>query len=302
MANLRKDYRVGAFEVNWQSSPNSILHQIKENCSVFRADFPAGYAIWRLWRGPEGVAPLVLIHGGWGSWTHWIKVIPNLTLSRSVLAVDLPGMGESSDISINNGLADLSEIIADNIEKIVQGQKIYDLVGFSFGAIVASEVAVLHGPLCRTLIAVGAAGFGSLHSIVEGIKIPHASYPSKKKDIIHKKNLSLLMLSDEQKIDDLAIYVHRKNIERGRFRSRKISLSSKFVENLPKIRAQIGGIWGALDSTGGGESNIEERKRVMRQFHPRCLFDVIKGGGHWIMYEKPTEFILSLENQLGSQN
>ena len=64
-------------------------------------------------------------------------------------------------------------------------------------------------------------------------------------DIIHKKNLSLLMLSDEQKIDDLAIYVHRKNIERGRFRSRKISLSSKFVENLPKIRAQIGGIWGA---------------------------------------------------------
>jgi len=38
----------------------------------------------------------VLLHGGGGSWTHWVSnILPLVESGRRVLAVDLPGMGQS---------------------------------------------------------------------------------------------------------------------------------------------------------------------------------------------------------------
>jgi 2-hydroxy-6-oxonona-2,4-dienedioate hydrolase len=39
--------------------------------------------------------PLVLIHGGHGSWTHWVANIEPLARRRHVIALDLPGFGAS---------------------------------------------------------------------------------------------------------------------------------------------------------------------------------------------------------------
>ncbi|MDB5843914.1 MAG: hydrolase-like protein, partial [Polaromonas sp.] len=50
--------------------------------------------VWRCWG--EG-APVVLLHGGSGSWTHWIRNIPTLVAcSRQVWAPDLPGFADSA--------------------------------------------------------------------------------------------------------------------------------------------------------------------------------------------------------------
>ena len=35
-----------------------------------------GAMVWRVWGAGE---PLVLFHGGSGSWTHWIRNIPELS-------------------------------------------------------------------------------------------------------------------------------------------------------------------------------------------------------------------------------
>ncbi len=48
--------------------------------------------IWRRWgEGP----PLVLLHGGAGSWTHWIRNIDALAADRTLWIPDLPGLGDS---------------------------------------------------------------------------------------------------------------------------------------------------------------------------------------------------------------
>ncbi len=40
---------------------------------------------------------MVLLHGGSGSWTHWIRNIPMLlACGRQVWAQDLPGFGDSA--------------------------------------------------------------------------------------------------------------------------------------------------------------------------------------------------------------
>ena len=52
-----------------------------------------GEMVWRQWG--EGPA-LVLLHGGYGSWTHWLKNIEALARRYRVIAADLPGLGDSA--------------------------------------------------------------------------------------------------------------------------------------------------------------------------------------------------------------
>src|SRR3546814_21135123 len=52
----------------------------------------AGQMVWRIWgEGP----PLVLLHGGHGSWTHWLRNIPVLAEHFTTIVPDLPCYGES---------------------------------------------------------------------------------------------------------------------------------------------------------------------------------------------------------------
>ena len=60
----------------------------------------SGTMVWHLW-GQQGfdasLAPLLLLHGGSGSWTHWLRNIDALVASgRRVLVPDLPGFGDSA--------------------------------------------------------------------------------------------------------------------------------------------------------------------------------------------------------------
>jgi len=49
--------------------------------------------VWHEWgEGPT----VVLLHGGYGSWTHWIRNIDALAAEHRVIAADLPGLGDSA--------------------------------------------------------------------------------------------------------------------------------------------------------------------------------------------------------------
>ena len=51
---------------------------------------------WRQY-GDASNEPLLLIHGGHGSWMHWARNIDVLSEKFSLFVVDLPGYGDSSD-------------------------------------------------------------------------------------------------------------------------------------------------------------------------------------------------------------
>ncbi len=282
-------------EIDWSTAPEAIVAAIADRAELLETPCGDGVMVWRRWSGPTASAPtLVLYHGGFGSWTHWLKAIPPLTARFHVIAADLPGLGGSATITPPQTLESISAIVNRGLDQILTPSGRCHLAGFSFGGLIAALSAAHQGARCLSFTAVGAAGFGGLHHVVEGLKIPHAGQSEEEIDAIHVKNLRLLMLADAARIDPLALYLHRGNIERGRIRSRRISLSGALVETLPRIAAPIGGIWGALDATGGGAAAIAERRRIFHSHQPDCPFTVIGDAGHWIMYERPERFVEAL--------
>ena len=114
-----------------------------------------GRMVWRSWgSGPA----LVLLHGGAGSWQHWVYTVPAFRFKYRVLVPDLPGLGESADPPEPADMTTVAAIVARGIDALIGTQSPYDIVGFSFGASVAGHVALLHPARVRSLTLLGAGG------------------------------------------------------------------------------------------------------------------------------------------------
>ncbi len=105
----------------------------------------------------SGERTFVLVHGMGGRWQHWLETIPSLAEHARVLAIDLPGFGQSESpaaaVSLD-GFADaVAELIGDlGIERAV-------LVGHSMGGPIALRFASRHPDLAEAIALVGGAVF-----------------------------------------------------------------------------------------------------------------------------------------------
>ena len=89
--------------------------------------------------GGEG-PPLVLLHGWPQTWYEWVEVMPALAEERTVIAVDLPGLGDSEGAPPSYD----KRTLARYVHGLVSGELGYsrvDLVGHDLGAGVAYQYA-----------------------------------------------------------------------------------------------------------------------------------------------------------------
>jgi pimeloyl-ACP methyl ester carboxylesterase len=92
----------------------------------------------------EGKGPgTVLIHGFGGNRSVWAEQVARLKKDHTVLAIDLPGHGESGAPPMKDGAADLDAIAAD-IAALMRKQKVTPaiVVGHSTGGSIALRVAL----------------------------------------------------------------------------------------------------------------------------------------------------------------
>ena len=88
----------------------------------------------------EGTGPLLLlVHGLGGTWRSWKPVLPALSQAREVVAIDLPGHGQTPAAGDSNTFAGL----ADSVEAFIaeEGLEGVDIVGSSLGARIVLEMA-----------------------------------------------------------------------------------------------------------------------------------------------------------------
>jgi pimeloyl-ACP methyl ester carboxylesterase len=100
--------------------------------------------------------PLILIHGLGGSRLIWEPVLDQLAAERDVIAVDLPGFGESAELpdGVAPSPANLAAAIAELCLELDLDR--YHLVGNSLGGWVALELAKT--PRAASVCAISPAG------------------------------------------------------------------------------------------------------------------------------------------------
>ena len=254
----------------------------------------AGTMVWRVWgSGP----PLILLHGGYGSWTHWIRNVLVLARRFTVIAPDLPGLGESSTPPEPHTAEGLAAIIVEGLDIVLSNDAAPHIAGFSFGGVLGGHVAAQLGDRLRALTLVGSNGLGLVRQPTALQRVP-AGVSAEEALAVHRRNLGALMIADPAKIDELAVYIQSQNAPRGRVRSRRFSRADTLARALPLVKARLDGIWGARDATA--YPHLDERARVLRSFQPGARFEVIAGAGHWVQYEAAERFNPLLAEIAGS--
>ena len=243
-----------------------------------------GHLIWHVWgEGP----PLALLHGGYGSWTHWIRNVLPLSRSFAVAAPDLPGLGESAAPPEPHTAEGLAGIVVEGLDIVFRGQSRLHIAGFSFGGVLGGDVAAQLGDGVRTFTIVGSNGLGLVRQPTELRRLPEGASEAEALAIA-RHNLAALMIADRGKIDELAVYIQAQNAPRGRVKSRRFSRADTLARALPLINARIDGIWGERDATA--YPHLDDRARALRIVQPGARFEVIPGAGHWVQYDAADRF------------
>ncbi len=75
------------------TTPAEIVKELELRARKETTPCGDGNMVWHIWGdGPS----LVLMHGGYGSWTHWVKNIEALSQHFTVYTPDTPGLGDSA--------------------------------------------------------------------------------------------------------------------------------------------------------------------------------------------------------------
>lgn len=240
-----------------------------------------GVMVWRAWgAGP----PLLLIHGGHGAWSHWIRNIDALAQAWTVWAPDLPGCGESA-MPPGEDMGGLIDALAAGLHRLIQPPQSLDVVGFSFGGVVGAELAARRPALVRRLVLVDSGGLGTPLGPVA--TQPVRGLEGDVRGAAVRANLLTIMLHAEASVDELALYLQETNAARGRLKPRPLMLPHRLLDTLPRVGAQVDAIWGERD---GPHPDPEVQMAALRRLRPDLDFQVVAGAGHWVMYERAEAF------------
>jgi 2-hydroxy-6-oxonona-2,4-dienedioate hydrolase len=252
-----------------------------------------GEAVWHAWGDGE---PLVLLHGGSGSWAHWVRNVEALAAAgRRVLVPDLPGFGDSALPPGNKDADGVAPVIAEGLPHLV-GMRAVDIVGFSFGGLTGGLLAAAHPELVRRLVLVGAPALGLRDKPLPLTAWRHFEEREARLEA-HRHNLGVLMLHDPATIDDTALLIQAANVPHDRMARRKLARTDVLLRSLPRIECRVDAIYGEQDALYAGR--IEEVVERLRTAPTLGEIVLLPGTGHWAQYENPARFNQELLRLLG---
>lgn len=254
-----------------------------------------GELVWHAW-GMDSGEPLVLLHGGSGSWTHWIRNVEALAAAgRRVVVPDLPGFGDSARPPGGQDADAVAPAVAQALPAIV-GEQPVDVVGFSFGGLCGALLAAARPQRVKRLVLVGAPGLG-----LRDRRLPLTSWRAQPtlegRLAAHRSNLATLMLSTLERVDDLAVALQAANVPRDRMPRRRLAHTDILARTLPALHCRVDAIYGEQDALYR-EALPALRARLAEGKVRECV--LLPDTGHWLPYEDPDAFHVALLRLLAS--
>jgi pimeloyl-ACP methyl ester carboxylesterase len=114
-------------------------------------------AAWLREGKDKSLAPIVLLHGFGADMNSWRPMLGGGNIDNPILAIDLPGHGGST-LSVPDSLAAIAGQVEQTISGYHSGPVI--LVGHSFGAAIAAEIAGRSNADVQALVLIAPAGLG----------------------------------------------------------------------------------------------------------------------------------------------
>jgi pimeloyl-ACP methyl ester carboxylesterase len=102
--------------------------------------------------------PLLLVHGLGGTWKTWNPILDGLALEREVVAIDLPGFGDSPPLPADRTMRGLSNGLIRFVDQ--HNLRGIDAVGLSLGGRLLLEIA-RHSDVLGKVVALAPGGYRS---------------------------------------------------------------------------------------------------------------------------------------------
>ena len=273
---------------------SNYLSAIEKNCNKVLIKSKDSKVCWRSWGKGK---PLILLHGGYGSWAHWIKQAIPFSKNYNVLIPDMPGFGESEDLTLPHTPEKISANIAETLLKLISPEETPIICGFSFGGLIAGHLSynlIERGLNPEKLILVGPGGLGAKSGEMRKMIARHSKMSEEEIYQAHKTNLEILMMHDATKVDDWSVHIQKQNTDAHRIKSRPISSTDTLARILEKQDVPLFLLWGEKDASVG--VYLEDRMSILRDINSKVRFHVEYNLGHWIMYENDVIFNKILNN------
>ena len=273
-----------------EPTSQAVLDALLARCREIRTPCGDGHLMWRVWGGAAPERPtLVLLHGGFGAWNHWVRTIGSLEPHYRVIAPDLPGCGDSADPPLPYDAASLAALLSDGLDVVVPDDAPFDLVSFSFGGVLSGLIVHAQARRIRSLTLVGTPilGLTGTGPANELVNVPPDLSPQEAAPI-YQGNLQKLMVRDPAAIDDLAMTLHMANMAKSRLRSRSIARRFVLAESLHDLPCRLNCIFGDGDVTL--HPDLAGIRAYVEEVQPGAAFHVIPDAGHWVQYEAHEAF------------
>ena len=109
----------------------------------------------------QGERPIVFVHGLAGCWQNWLQNIPHFGRNHRVIALDLPGFGDSPMPPWEVTISNYGRLVDEFCSKLDLQECV--LVGNSMGGFISAEVAIAQPQWVQKLALLSAAGISSVH-------------------------------------------------------------------------------------------------------------------------------------------
>lgn len=256
-------------------------------------ELDGGRRIFYVLAGEPGASPIVFIHGLAGSTSTWQMVLETFAETHQVLALDLPGHGQSdatepgeTDYSISG----LARVVGDVMRSL--GVSEATLVGHSLGGAVAAQVAVQDPGLVSRLVLVDSVGLGEEIEprLLELVNGPPSEASA-------RALLELFFHDDGFVLDSGVDEYHRAWARPGAGAAIQAVAKGAFNDSSQTVELALDRVKQPLLVVWGGEDRVVpvSQADAARDADGRATVSVLPGVGHVPQIEAAAEFAARVE-------
>jgi len=249
--------------------------------------------------------PLLLLHGLGGTWRSWSPIMDALAETRDVIAVDLPGFGETPPLAGEISIATLADAVTAFCAE--HGLGAVDVVGSSMGARLALELA--RRGVVGAVVSLDPGGFWNDGeraffgtSIGLSIRLVRLLQPVMPAIAASRIGRTLLLLQLSAKPwslpPDVVLAEMRSYARSPSFDALLAALAhGPAQEGMPRgsARKPISIVWGRQDRV----CLPRQAERAMQRFPDATLYWV-EDCGHFPMWDQPAETVRIVRQTVGT--